>query len=437
MAKPELAQSLLVDRFEQGIATLPGPRLAGARRAAMDAFAQSGFPTPRIESWKYTNLNRISRADFDPLLGGDAADIAQWQALRVAGAYCIAIVNGRYSEALSDVAGLPDGVRLTALSDALGTLDDESLGDVDYAEAGSLVALNTAFMRDGLVLEIAGGIKLDRPVQVLHVVDAGDAGISVHPRTMVAAGPGAEAVVVETFAGNDAAAYWTNSVTDIDVGANASVRHYKRQAESIGAFHTALTRVSLARDARYAAAAIATGAVLSRNETRVSFDGEGADCEISGGALLRGRQHADSTTRVEHRVPHTSSRQVFRNVLDENAHSVFQGGVIVRKDAQKTDSSQSNRNLLLSAGAQADTKPELQIFADDVKCAHGATVGDLDRNAMFYLTSRGVPPAEARALLIEAFVGEVTESVPEGAVRDHVVAVISDWMAGATREDGK
>lgn len=434
MANTEPARTTLVDRFEQGVATLPGPRLVDARRAAMDSFAETGFPTPRIESWKYTNLNRISRADFDPLVDGDAADIAQWQAYRVDGAYCIGIVNGRFNEDLSDVAGLPDGVRLTALSEALGTLDDASLGGADYAEAGSLVALNTAFMRDGLFLEIPDRVRLDRPVQVLHVVDGGDAEIAVHPRTMVTAGTGAEAVVVETFAGAAGSAYWTNSVTDIDVGANASVRHYKRQAESIGAFHTALTRVSLARDARYAAAAIATGAALSRNETRVSFDGEGADCEISGGALLRGRQHADSTTRVEHRVPHTSSRQVFRNVLDEHAHSVFQGGVIVRKDAQKTDSSQSNRNLVLSAGAQADTKPELQIFADDVKCAHGATVGDLDRDALFYLTSRGIPPAEARALLIEAFVAEVTDSVPEGAVRDHIAASISDWMDGATRE---
>ncbi len=437
MANTEPANTTLVDRFEQGVSTLPGPRLADARRAAMKSFAEAGFPTPRIESWKYTNLNRLSRAGFDPLLGGEAADIAQWRALRLNGAYCVAIVNGRFSAALSDVANLPGGVRLTALSEALETLDDASLGSVDYAEAGSLVALNTAFMRDGLFLEIADGVKLDRPVQVLHVVDGGEGGIAVHPRTMVAAGPGAEATVVETFAGAAGSAYWTNSVTDIDVGANASVRHYKRQAESVGAFHTALARVSLARDARYSAAAMATGAALSRNETRVSFDGAGADCEISGGALLRGRQHADSTTRVEHRVPHTSSRQVFRNVLDENAHSVFQGGVIVLKDAQKTDSSQSNRNLLLSAGAQADTKPELQIFADDVKCAHGATVGDLDRDALFYLTSRGVPPAEARALLIGAFVAEVTDSVPEGVVRDHITAAISDWMAGAGKENGK
>jgi Fe-S cluster assembly protein SufD len=298
-------------------------------------------------------------------------------------------------------------------------------------EGAPLVALNTAFMRDGLVLRVADGTVLDRPVQVVHIVDSGDTALALHPRTLIVAGDNSQATVIETFAGADGAGYWTNAVTEVRVGQNASVRHLKRQSESVAAYHTALTQVRLGRDARYSSVALTVGGVLSRNEVKVAFEGEGAECKLAGGALLRGRQHADSTTEADHRVPHTNSDQVFRNVLDENAHSVFQGGVIVRQEAQKTDSSQSNRNLLLSAGAQADTKPELRIFADDVKCAHGATVGDLDKASMFYLESRGIPPKQAKALLIEAFIGEILDDVAEGVVRDHIESAIADWMVEA------
>ena len=291
------------------------------------------------------------------------------------------------------------------------------------------MALNTAFMRDGLVLRLAAGTALERPVQVVHIVDSGDTALALHPRTLVVAGDNSQATVVETFAGAAGTGYWTNAVTEIRVGRNASIRHLKRQSESVGAYHTALTQVRLDRDARFSSVALTVGGLLSRNEVKVAFEGEGAECTLAGGSLLRGRQHADSTTEADHRVPHTKSDQVFRNVLDGNAHSVFQGGVIVREDAQKTDSSQSNRNLLLSSGAQADTKPELQIFADDVKCAHGATVGDLDKASMFYLESRGIPPEQAKALLIQAFIGETLEGVGEGAVRDHLESAITDWMA--------
>ena len=237
--------------------------------------------------------------------------------------------------------------------------------------------------------------------------------------------------VIETFAGGADTSYWTNAVSEIRVGRNASVSHIKRQSESVSAYHTALTQVRLDRDARFSSLALAVGALLSRNEVNVAFEGEGAACTLAGGALLRGRQHADSTTVADHGVPHTSSSQIFRNVLDDNSRSVFQGGVIVRPDAQKTDSAQSNRNLLLSAGAQADSKPELQIFADDVKCAHGATVGDLDEAAMFYLESRGIPPHQAKSLLIGAFVGEIFDGMPEGAVRAHIETAVADWMSGA------
>lgn len=420
-----------VESFERSRNTLPGAWLSDARGRAMDAFAKEGFPTPRQESWKYTNLNRLSRAGYGPLADVPPVDVSVWSSLFVDGAIRIVIANGRYDEDASDIGALPDGVTLQPLSRA-AEAGSEALGPVKTDADAPLVALNTAFMRDGLVLKLAKGAVVDRPVQVLHLVDAGDTSLSVHPRTLIVAEEGAEATVIETFAGATTAGYWTNAVTEVLVGRNAKIRHYKRQSEGEGGYHTAVTRVRLDRDAYYGGIALAVGGILSRNEIRVAFEGPGADADIHGGALLRGRQHADNTTEADHRVPHTSSRQVFRNVLDGQSRSVFQGGVIVEKDAQKTDSSQSNRNMLLSAGAQADTKPELRIFADDVKCAHGATVGDLDKAALFYLNSRGIPPMEAKALLIEAFVAEILETVPDGAARDHLAAAIAGWMDAET-----
>ena len=417
----------LVESFERGGADLPGGWLSPVRGAAIRDFAEAGFPTPRTESWKYTNLGRLTRKDFDPLADVPAVDAAAWTDLFVDGCDRIVVVNGRYDAANSVVGALPDGVVLAPLSEAVEGAAD-FLTHIAQSEDAPLVALNTAFMRDGLVLRVPRGTVLERPVQIVHIVDGGGTALSVHPRTLVVAEEGAEATVIETFAGSGEAGYWTNAVTEIRVGANARIRHVKRQSEALTGFHTAVTQARLDRDARYGVSALATGATLSRNEIRVSFEGEGAECEMSGAALLRGRQHADTTTLADHRVPHTDCRQVFRNVADGHARVVFQGGVTVRQDAQKTDSSQSSRSLLLAAGAQADAKPELRIFADDVKCAHGATVGDLDRAALFYLESRGVPPAEARALLIRAFVGEVLETVPEGAVRDHLDGAIAAWM---------
>jgi len=424
----------IVASFEQARGDLPGKWLSEVRADAIRSFEAQGFPTPRTEAWKYTNLNRLTRTGFDPLAEIAKPDTDNWSNLLVDGASRVVILNGRYDAESSDIGNLPDGVSVTALSLAVEDTDpvlENRLAHIAPSEGAPLVALNTAFMRDGVVLKLADGVQLERPVQVLHIVDAAGTALAVHPRTLVVAGENSAATVVETFAGAADSVYWTNAVTEIQVGGNASVTHVKRQTESVEAYHTALTQVRLDRDARFRSVALGTGAALSRNETRVSFEGAGAEASLAGGALLRGRQHADNTTEADHRVPHTNSNQVFRNVLDDASHSVFQGGVIVRQDAQKTDSSQSNRNLLLSAGAQADTKPELQIFADDVKCAHGATVGDLDKNAVFYLQSRGIPTDQATSLLIEAFIAEIFDDLPDGPVGDHIGNAVSAWMAEA------
>ena len=421
----------VVESFEQVRETLPGTWLSEVRAGAIRSFEAQGFPTPRTEAWKYTNLNRLVRAGFDPASSVTAAQPDAWAELFIDDAIRLVVLNGRFDAEASDIGDLPTGASVAPLSSAVDDVApdlEDKLAKIAPSECAPLVALNTAFMRDGLVLKLDKDVQLERPLQVLHFVDAGDTTLAVHPRTLILAGDNAGATVVETFAGTCGAAYWTNAVSEIKIGRNASIIHVKRQADSLEAYHTALTQVRLDRDARYRSVALATGAALSRNETRVAFEGEGAEASLAGGALLRGRQHADNTTEADHTVPHTNSNQVFRNVLDESAHSVFQGGVIVRQDAQKTDSSQSNRNLLLSQGAQADTKPELQIFADDVKCAHGATVGDLDKDALFYLQSRGIPTDEATALLIEAFIAEIFDDLPDGAVGDHIADAVAAWM---------
>lgn len=421
----------IVESFNRKKVSLPGNWLARQREGAIHSFAAAGFPSQRVENWKYTNLNRLSRGAFDPFVKVEALSVETWSYLFIDGCDRIVIVNGQFDPTFSNIGGLADGITLSSLSDAVEEIDAElekHLAQIAPEEGAPLVALNTAFMRDGLVLRLAPGVVLDRPVQVVHIVDSGDIALALHPRTLVVAGDNSEATVIETFAGTVDTGYWTNAVTEVRVGKNAAVHHLKRQSESMSAYHTALTQVRLDRDARYSSVTLTVGGVLSRNEVKVAFEGEGANCKLSGGALLRGRQHADTTTESDHRVPHTNSGQVFRNVLEDSSHSVFQGGVIVRQDAQKTDSSQSNRNLLLSSGAQADTKPELQIFADDVKCAHGATVGDLDKTAMFYLESRGIPPKEAKMLLIGAFIAEVLEDIADGVVRDHIESLISEWM---------
>ena len=414
---PGPAMTAVVERFRTGGGQLPGPWLQDVRSRAIREFAETGLPTQRSENWKYTNLGRLNRTSFDPLIDRPEINASDWSELFIDGAHRIVVVNGWYHS--SNLSQLPDGVVLEPFSVAV----EKRRMALETGDT-SLTLLNTAFMRDGLVLVLPDGSDLDRPVQVIHIL--GDSGISVHPRTVVMAGRDSRATVVETFAGVEAGASWTNSVTEFHLERSARVMHVKRQGEAVSTYHTSLTTVHLGQDAAYSSVSLATGGALSRNETRVSCSGSGAECDIRGALLLHGRQHGDSTTWIDHRVPETSSRQLIRNVLSDASRSVFQGGISVHPDAQKTDASQSSRSLLLSEAARADTKPELRILADDVKCAHGATVGSLDKDALFYLLSRGIPPTEARTLLVEAFVGEVLEGA--GPLRGYLDEAVAARM---------
>jgi Fe-S cluster assembly protein SufD len=329
---------------------------------------------------------------------------------------------------------LPAGARLISLDGAANdapALIKDRLGSVAGPGGDGLMALNTAFMTTGGVLHVDDGVALDAPVQLLFLATGASAGAAVHPRNLIVLGAGASATVVETYAGADDTASWTNGVTEIVVGQGARLEHFKLQQEGDAAWHTALVRVRLLQDADYRAFVMSAGARLARNECRVRLEGRGAACRLEGATLLRGRQHADNTTEVVHAALDGTSRQTFKGVLDGASRSVFQGRVLVEAGAQRTDAHQINRNLLLSPGAEADSKPELVIHADDVKCSHGATTGELDREALFYMRARGIDPAAARALLIEAFMVELIEGVTLPAVQAQLAACLDGWLGRA------
>lgn len=420
------------ERFDTVRAALPGAGrdwVAALRDRAAAALAERGFPTNRVEAWKYTDLRRVLRNDFPATIAApDAAVFARFVPDK---GPVVVFVDGRFSAPLSRLDDLPSGLRVLPLADALEAgeaVAERLLGETAAIDRPGLGALNTALMRDGVLIDVADGVALDRPVGLLFLTGDGWAG-EAHPRTLVSLGANARATVAIDHAAAGAASGLMDSVTDIDVGAGANLALVKLQREAPGAFHIAQTHARLGRDASLASFALAAGGRIARNEICVALAGEGAECSLDGLTLGRDRQHLDSTTDVDHAVPRCRSAQLYKNIVDDRARSVFLGRVHVAPDAQKTDAHQMNRNLLLSKGAQADTKPELIIHADDVKCGHGATVGDLDREALFYLRSRGIEAATARAMLIEGFAGEMLERIADEGLRADVAAALGDWLA--------
>lgn len=402
------------------------------RRESLRRFSHSGFPTQKVEAWKFTDLGRLAALDFDnvPATVGRALTAADIARHRLSPDCRLAVfVNGEFRADLSDLARLR-GLDVLDFASA----DDEALRALaappfedQEPRARALADLNTAFMRDGAVIRIRPGAAPE-PVQVLFIGSPAGRSPVFHLRNLIRVEPGAVATVVETYVGHDDGAYWTNAVTRIDVGAGATLRHCKLQAEGARAIHVAGTSVRVGRGASYRMFAAALGGELARNELDVELAATDATADLTGVTLARGSRHLDTTIRLNHPQPRGTSRQEFRSVVDDQAHSVFQGAVRVAPGAQKTDARQLNHSLLLSATAAADTKPELEILADDVKCSHGATVGDLDRDSLFYLRARGIGEAEARALLIAAFIGHLIDGIEGETLQAYVRRHVDTWL---------
>jgi len=402
--------------------------LADSRRAALARFEALGFPTRRSEDWRFTNLGPLRRANFAPAAQDAAAspDLARW--LYPEKTHRLVLIDGRLVPALCDIGVLPRGVYLAGTEATLGQRPDLAkalLDETDRLGGQAFASLNAALFADGFVLTLEPGIVLERPVEIVHLGRAPQR--SSQLRSLLRLGEGARATLIESFVGGTD--HWTNAVTRIELAPGAALRHAKLQDEDKSAIHFAQARAVLKKATRYEAFVLNLGGGLARHEIAVNFAGEGAACGLFGASLLRGEQEATVATIVDHAAPGCTTREYFKTVVDERAHGVFLGRIAVRPEAQKTDANQLNKNLLLSPRATVDTKPELEIFADDVKCSHGATVGDLDETALFYLEARGIPPAEARRMLIEAFAAEAIEQIEDDAVlHAHLAKHVRRWL---------
>ena len=400
--------------------------LARKRTEAMDRFLSLGFPTTRDEEWRFTSVAPIANTRF--VLGADTSngtrassvldsvDVAAFRRLGAVRAEVV-FVNGRYVPALSTVGHLPSGTRVESLASSLSTNAGELepyLAQLASVEQHAFTALNTAFLADGAFIWVPAHAVLKDPIHVLFVSTGEADGHETmsHPRVLAVLGEDSQTTIIETFAGPAGSRYLANAVTEFVLGEDARLDHYKLQHESRHGFHVGTIHVRAQRNANFASHSINFGGALVRNDVIAVLDGEGVECTLNGLYISDDRRLVDNHTTIDHAKPHCASRELYKGVLAGRARGVFNGKVIVRPDAQKTDAKQTNRALLLSEDAQVNTKPELEIFANDVKCTHGAAVGQLNDEEVFYLRSRGLDDSEARRLLVHAFAADVLNRMP-------------------------
>lgn len=419
--------------FEAARERLPAVgKVAEMRRQALEAYERIGLPHRRIEDWKYTDLRVLIREVLPLAAAPDAAALkraeAALKAVGIEGARRLVLVDGVFAPKLSDIGALEKGLVIRPLREALGDGDSPLQAQLfSLDEANPMVALNSAMLTDGVVIDVADGTVLSQPLHVVHIAAA--ASSSMFTRSLLRLGRNAAATLVESYvAAEDAKSYQAHPSFVLAIGDNARLDHIRLVNDASDAVNISSAVVTLGAHAHFNTFGLTSGAAVSRYQATIAFAGEGSKVETNGVNLLKARQHADTTLLMDHAVPNCTSREVFRAVLDDSAHSVFQGRIIVRPDAQKTDAKMMTRALLLSDDAEADNKPELEIFADDVTCGHGATSGALDESLLFYLRARGLAEKEAQALLIQAFVGEAIESIASDALRDIATATAERWL---------
>jgi Fe-S cluster assembly protein SufD len=394
------------------------------RKAALDRFVALGFPTLDDEEWKYTNVAPIAKTSYR--LGTESKvpglKVEQLQRITFGEMECsyLVFLNGRFAPQLSRIRPLPEGVRIGSLAAALeeepGRVEPHLARHAGF-EKQAFVALNTAFLQDGAFVHLPRRKVMEEPIHLIFVTSPNGAPLISHPRNLIVAEEGSQVSVVESYVSLGDAAYLTNAVTEVVASDGAVVDLCKLQRESEQATHVATLQSHLSRSTRFASHSISLGGALVRNDVNMVLDAEGIECVLNGLYLAQETQHVDNHTFIDHAKPHCASREFYKGVLSGRSHGVFNGKILVRKDAQKTDAKQTNKNLLLSEEALVDTKPQLEIYADDVRCTHGATIGQLDEDALFYLRSRGVGREDARSLLIHAFATDLISRIPVKPVR--------------------
>ena len=408
------------------------PWLRALRENAFARFCNVGFPTTRDEDWRFTNVSAIADTPFR--ISREAVrlsprDVQPWR-MEAAGCQLV-FVNGRFSAELSSPGNLPAGIHVSSLAKQI-VEDPEAveahLGAYLDTQRDAFSALNTAFAEEGAYIRIRRGTLLHAPIHLLFVSAGNGSPLMTHPRNLIVAEEGSQAAIIEDYVSLDAGAAFCNTATELVAADNASISHYLIEREDTRAFNVSTLRIQQGRSANVSSHSLLLGGALVRNNVHPVLAGEGGECLINGLFIGGGRQHLDNYMYVEHASPHCGSRQFYNGILDGHAHGVFHGRIIVHKDAQKTDAKQTNRNLLLSDDAQIDTKPQLEIYADDVKCTHGATIGQIDEDALFYLRSRGIDEGSARKLLLLAFASECLDRMKEEPARKFAENLINDGL---------
>ncbi len=416
------------------------------RQDALNKFDELGFPTTRNEEWKYTNVTPIAQENFKHVLKPDLNAVTSNDVKRFEypglDTHLLVFVDGHFAGQLSSVRDLPDGVKAGSLADALRSDAaplQQHLGKYAPYQDDAFTALSTAFIIDGAYIYLPQNALVEKPIHLLFLSSSHDEPFVSYPRNLIVAGKHSKATVIETYAGLNNNRYFTNNVTEAFVDENAYVEHYKIQEESSEAYHVSTTQVYQKANSNFVSNAVTFGGLIVRNNPRAILDAEGLESTLNGLYLGTGKQLIDNHTTIDHAKPHCNSHELYKGVLDGNARGVFNGKIFVRLDAQKTDAKQTNQALLLSDDASIDTKPQLEIFADDVKCTHGATIGQLDEDAMFYLQTRGIEKEMARNILTYAFASDVINHMNIKELRDYchhrlLVKLQQDRLEGIDQE---
>ncbi len=402
------------------------------RKNAINSFSELGFPTPRDEDWRFTNLTPISKGKFR--LNGTESTIdpviLKEYLFKDLETYLLVFINGRFNGELSDIKDIPEGVTISPLSEA-GNNNKEilsgNIGKYLNFETEAFNALNTAFFEDGIFINVPDSVSVQKPVHALYITHDDENSI-VNPRNLILIGSNSELKVIEHYVSTSESPYLSNVVSEVYVGENSELEHYLLEFESKKAFNISTLRVQQEKYSNIKSHSILFGGAIVRNNVHPVLAGEGGNSLINGLYMSNDRQHMDNFMRVEHASPHCDSRQIYNGVLDDSSRAVFHGRIIVHEGAVKTDAKQTNRNLLLSDTAQIDTKPQLEIYNDDVKCTHGATIGQMDENAIFYLQSRGIPKKEAKTIMVKGFTGESFSNMSLQPLKDYLEGYADDWF---------